>query len=295
MASPPRSARQHRRAKREGRRKAIIGGVAAVVLVIALVGGYILFAGGSDDGPEVTDVRAGNGETPATVEGPQISTPPPGHSYIATVKDDLAEIQVFEDQDAPLPAHTYPNPWLLNEDPAAKIKQTFLAERVSKDGKWLHVFLPERPNGLTGWVRTDDVVVTENPYSIGVDLAKREITVREGTKELYQGPVAVGSDETPLPDAGGQLTPTPRGIYYIRVLLQTDDPSSVYGPYAYGLSAHSETLDTFNGGDAEVGIHGNNDKSVLGKNVTHGCIRMDNDEITKLTKILPLGTPVVIS
>jgi lipoprotein-anchoring transpeptidase ErfK/SrfK len=293
MASPPRNARQHRRAKREGRRKAIIGGVAAVVLVIALVGGYIAFAGGDDD-PQVTDVRAGD-RTPSTVEGPQISTPPPGHSYIATVKDDLTEIQVFEDQDAPLPAHTYPNPWLLNDDPASPIKQTFLAERVSKDGKWLHVFLPERPNGLTGWVRTDDVVVTENPYSIGVDLAKREITVREGTKELYQGPVAIGSDETPLPDANGELTPTPRGIYYIRVLLKTDDPSSVYGPYAYGLSAHSETLEEFNGGDAEVGIHGNNDESVLGKAVTHGCVRMDNEEIEKLTKILPLGTPVVIS
>jgi lipoprotein-anchoring transpeptidase ErfK/SrfK len=68
----------------------------------------------------------------------------------------------------------------------------------------------------------------------------------------------------------------------------------VYGPYAYGLSSHSEALETFNGGDAEIGIHGNNDASVLGKNVTHGCIRMDNDEITKLSKLLPLGTRVDI-
>ena len=31
-----------------------------------------------------------------------------------------------------------------------------------------------------------------------------------------------------------------------------------------GLSRHSEALDTFNGGDAEIDIHGNNDASVLG-------------------------------
>ena len=31
---------------------------------------------------------------------------------------------------------------------------------------------------------------------------------------------------------------------------------------------------------------------MLGKNVTHGCIRMDNAAITMLSKQLPLGTPV---
>ena len=51
-------------------------------------------------------------------------------------------------------------------------------------------------------------------------------------------------------------------------------------------------LETFNGGDGEIGIHGNNDASVLGSDVTHGCIRMDNDAITELTKVIRLGTPV---
>jgi lipoprotein-anchoring transpeptidase ErfK/SrfK len=68
----------------------------------------------------------------------------------------------------------------------------------------------------------------------------------------------------------------------------------VYGPFAYGLSSHSESLEEFAGGDAEIGIHGNNDPSVLGKSVTHGCIRMDNAAITMLSKLLPLGTPVDI-
>jgi hypothetical protein len=76
--------------------------------------------------------------------------------------------------------------------------------------------------------------------------------------------------------------------------MRSPDPNSVYGPFAYGLSAHSDVLQNFDGGDAEVGVHGNNDASVLGKSVTHGCVRIDNDEITQLSKILPLGTPVDI-
>ena len=86
----------------------------------------------------------------------------------------------------------------------------------------------------------------------------------------------------------------PIGQFSIRVLVRAIDPTTVYGPYAYGLSSHSETLETFNGGDAEIGIHGNNDASVLGSNVTHGCVRIDNDAITMLSRQLPLGTPVDI-
>jgi lipoprotein-anchoring transpeptidase ErfK/SrfK len=78
------------------------------------------------------------------------------------------------------------------------------------------------------------------------------------------------------------------------VLLQAPDPNTVYGPFAYGLSSHSDTLDQFAGGDAEIGIHGNNDPSVLGHDVTHGCVRMDNAAITALAAQLPLGTPVDI-
>jgi lipoprotein-anchoring transpeptidase ErfK/SrfK len=53
-------------------------------------------------------------------------------------------------------------------------------------------------------------------------------------------------------------------------------------------------LETFQGGDAIIGIHGTNQPDLVGKDVSHGCIRMRNDQITRLSKILPLGTPVSI-
>ena len=123
-----------------------------------------------------------------------------------------------------------------------------------------------------------------DPYELDVSVGAHTIQVRDGTSVVYQGPVAVGAP----------ATPTPTGDYYVRVLLRSTDPTSVYGPFAYGLSAHSDALTTFAGGDAEVGVHGNNDASALGRSVTHGCVRMDNAEITALSALLPLGTPVHI-
>jgi lipoprotein-anchoring transpeptidase ErfK/SrfK len=111
------------------------------------------------------------------------------------------------------------------------------------------------------------------------------ITALHDGPTLYSGPVATG----------GPATPAPVGLFYFRVRMHTTDPSSVYGPFAYRLSAHSEALTTFDGGDAEIGIYGNDDASVLGQSVTRGCVPIDNTEISQLAGVLPLGTPVQIT
>lgn len=156
---------------------------------------------------------------------------------------------------------------------------------VDQQGPWVEVLLPVRPNGTTGWVRARDVRLTQNYFRITVELAAHRITVYDGDTIMLQEPIA----------SGKAATPTPVGTYYLRVLLRAPDPTTVYGPFAYGLSGHSDVLTSFNGGDAELGIHGNNDTSVLGTYASAGCIRMSNDGITRLAGILPLGTPVEIT
>lgn len=194
----------------------------------------------------------------------------------------VAQVPIFDAPRVLAPNRVLPNPWLLNDDPNLPIKQIFLVR--GRDGSWIQVLLPERPNGSTGWVRAADVRLVPVRYRIVVELGAHRITVYDADTVLLQEPVAVGTPETP----------TPPGTYYLRVLLQAPDPTTVYGPYAYGLSGHSDVLTSFSGGDGELGIHGNNDASVLGTNVTHGCVRMSNDGITRLSRILPLGTPVEI-
>jgi L,D-transpeptidase-like protein len=114
--------------------------------------------------------------------------------------------------------------------------------------------LPIRSNGSTGWVRAHDLTLSPLAFRTRVELRAHRITVFDHDRVRYQGPVAVGAP----------ATPTPAGHDYIRVLIKAPDPSTVYGPYAYGPSSHSDAYATFDGSDAEIGIHGNNDASALG-------------------------------
>ena len=229
------------------------------------------------------------GVTTTTAQSPD--TPAPvSQSFVATAKPTVTTVAVYDSPTAAAPSREFENPWLYDPTvPSSKVTQVFLVKRQAAG--WVEVLLPVRPNGSTGWVKTSDVTLTPNPFRIRVELANHTITVTNGTDVVYTGPVAVGATDPPLPDTG-KPTPTPTGEYYLRILLQAPDPNTVYGPYAYGLSSHSDSLESFAGGDAEIGIHGNNDPSVLGTDATHGCIRMDNAAITMLAQQLPLGTPV---
>jgi lipoprotein-anchoring transpeptidase ErfK/SrfK len=248
----------------------------AVFVVVLVLGAMVAGGcGGDDDRPTL-----GRKSEPVTT-APTTTLAPFTYEIAQAV---LPQVNVFADPAAPAPAHTFENPWHVNGDPAEPtVPLVFLVEEKRDDG-WLRLLLPVRPNGTTGWARTSDFQITQTRYHITVALGAHQITVYDGENILLQEPVAIGKP----------ATPTPPGRYYIRVLLQSENPESVYGPFAYGLSAHSDVLTEFNGGDAEVGIHGNNDASVLGKEVSSGCIRMSNDGITRLTKLLPLGTPVEI-
>jgi len=220
---------------------------------------------------------------------PSVATPsteprlPPYASLVAVAVG--PRVAVYQQ---PLPSavsQSFPNPWSVDpQRPAAVVEQVFLVEERRPDG-WIKVLLPVRPNGSTGWVRASNVTIHEVAYSVKVEKSAHQITVFDRGAVLYRGPVAVGKPSTP----------TPTGRYYIRVLIQAPNPNTVYGPYAYGLSSHSDALSSFDGGDAEIGLHGNDDASVLGHDVTHGCIRMDNNEIAQLAGLLPLGTPVEVT
>jgi lipoprotein-anchoring transpeptidase ErfK/SrfK len=206
-------------------------------------------------------------------------------AYVSiTAQATVSHLGVFNHPGARTPVRVLDNPWFVDpSQPSTAVPQVFLVESHRTDG-WIRVLLPIRPNGSTGWVHAADVTLSPVAYRLRVQLSAHRITVFDRGAAVYTGPVADGAPSTP----------TPTGHYYLRVLIKAPDPNTVYGPYAYGLSSHSDVLTSFNGGDGETGIHGNDDASVLGTSVTHGCIRIDNTEITRLASTLPLGTPVDI-
>jgi lipoprotein-anchoring transpeptidase ErfK/SrfK len=161
-------------------------------------------------------------------------------------------------------------------------QRTFLVRETK--GDWVRVFLPTRPNQSQGWVKRRSVRVYTNGYRLVVRLRSHELRLWRGDRIVAKYPVAVGT----------RSTPTPRGLYYIVELLKPSDPNGSYGPFSFGLSAHSNVLKRFAGGDGRVGLHGTNQPGLIGSNVSHGCIRLRNAAVRRLAKILPLGTPVYV-
>ncbi|HEY3550528.1 MAG TPA: L,D-transpeptidase [Gaiellaceae bacterium] len=149
---------------------------------------------------------------------------------------------------------------------------------------WLHVSLPVRPNHSSAWIRRRDVALGITDYRVEVEQHRHRLVLWRGSHRIVRTPIAVGK----------ALTPTPTGTYFIAYVLRTGDPSGFFGPYAFGLSAYSNVLTRFAGGDGEVGMHGTSEPWLLGKSVSHGCIRIRNAVISRLAHLLPLGTPVQI-
>lgn len=171
-------------------------------------------------------------------------------------------------------------------DPAEEIGEQLIFLVKQDMSEWLEVYLPIRPNGSTGWIRREQVELSEHRYRIELNLSDKRLVVFEGDEVLMDEPIGVGAEESP----------TPGGIYYLKELLSPPDPDGFYGPYAYGLSGFSDTEIDYNGGGGVIGIHGTDDASSVGRSVSHGCIRLTNGAIVRLVEEigLPLGTPVMI-
>jgi lipoprotein-anchoring transpeptidase ErfK/SrfK len=149
---------------------------------------------------------------------------------------------------------------------------------------WVEVMLPIRPNGSTGFVQTTDVEIYAVGGKILVDLSERELTYTLDGTEVISTTVAVGTPSNP----------TPTGTFFVTDNVTLANPNSPWGPHALGLSARSETITEYNGGDGIIGIHGTSNPSSIGQAASLGCVRLPNDLITLLHELVPIGTPVEI-
>ena len=144
---------------------------------------------------------------------------------------------------------------------------------------WYKISVPGRPNGRTGWVAASQVAIHPMPWQVVVYRGSRVIQLWKGTQLLYTNKVAVG--------APGMETPV--GLFYVTVRFKpVQEP--FLGAFAFETSAYSKLSEWPGGG--VVGLHGWNDPSVLGKAVSHGCIRISNATAEYLRDRIPVGTPI---
>jgi lipoprotein-anchoring transpeptidase ErfK/SrfK len=148
---------------------------------------------------------------------------------------------------------------------------------------WVRARLPVLPNGTTGWLPRRALGGYELVRTrLVVDLRRLRATLLRDGRAVFRAGVGIG-----LPQ-----WPTPRGEFYVRNKL-VRYRSPFYGPIAFGTSARSETLTDWPDGGF-VGIHGTNSPDLLPGRVSHGCIRMRNEDILKLGRLMPVGTPLSI-
>lgn len=235
----------------------------------ALVIAVLLLTGCAPSAP-----RANRTASPVPTVSAPAPTPPSAPSIGSAATATGPRVPVYDKPDGTV-FSTLRNPQ------AQGAPLTFLV--VTTQGKWIQVQVPQRPNGGTGWVLASSVTLATLSYSLKVSVAAKTLSLYNNNVFMKTYPVATGT--------GG--TPTPLGNFFLTELLAPTN--SGYGPYAFGLSAFSEVLSSFGGGPGQIGLHGTDDAASIGRAVSHGCIRMTNDDITALAKLLPLGTPISIA
>lgn len=163
--------------------------------------------------------------------------------------------------------------------------ETYLAleSRVdASDRTWVHVRIPGRPNGRTGWVDRDALgPLVELTTMLRIDRHALRATLYRAGRRIWTSRIGIGKAQTP----------TPTGRFWIRSRLKGFG-GGAYGPWAFGTAAYSRLSDWPGGG--VIGIHGTNEPRLIPGRPSHGCVRVPNAKIRSLARLMPVGTPVEI-
>jgi lipoprotein-anchoring transpeptidase ErfK/SrfK len=161
--------------------------------------------------------------------------------------------------------------------------QVLDAIKYKKGTSWVRIRLAVLPNGSTGWVPRGSLTGFSKTHKrLVISHSRLRATLYNRGRPIFSTIVGVGQSHYP----------TPRGDFYVREKL-SGYYAPAYGPRAFGLNARSATLTDWPGGGF-IGIHGTNAPGILPGRVSHGCVRMRNDAILRLYRLMPIGTPVQI-
>lgn len=99
--------------------------------------------------------------------------------------------------------------------------------------------------------------------------------------------VATGKTEELTPEGIFTITVKAPNPYYRKKDIPGGSPENPLGTRWIGFDA-KET-------DGRIyGLHGTNQPESIGKNVSNGCIRLQNEAIESLYDLIPLGTKIVV-
>jgi lipoprotein-anchoring transpeptidase ErfK/SrfK len=171
--------------------------------------------------------------------------------------------------------------------------------------------LPGSPLALAhGFAREGEVRYRDPPVSYGgryvvISLDEHRLYLMEDERVIWSAVVGTGIG-TRLEGAGQRWEfSTPRGMF--RVQYMEKDPVWRVPDWAFvqrgvpppPLNDPSREEPNTLGTSAiyleeDIAIHGTNEPDLLGQPVSHGCIRMTNEDVRRLFHEVQVGTPVII-
>ena len=154
------------------------------------------------------------------------------------------------------------------------------ATSETADGSWYRIELPGRSNVRHGWIASAGVQTHLVHTRILIDIRARTLKLFTRGRLRYETRTAVGRP--------GMATPS--GSFYVRAAYHATEPA--LGAYAFETSAYSKLSDWPGGGI--IGIHGTPEPQLLGRAVSHGCVRVSNSAVVALERLVPVGTAVSI-
>ena len=121
-----------------------------------------------------------------------------------------------------------------------------------------------------------------------VNLSERRVQVYQGSQLLKSYAIAVAKP--------GWETPT--GTF--KVLEMERNPTWVHPITGMAIPPGNDNplgaawIGFLSNEEGEIGFHGTNQEELIGKAVSHGCLRMRNEDVKALYSYIATGTPVIV-
>lgn len=154
---------------------------------------------------------------------------------------------------------------------------------TDQQDEWVAVLTPFTENGEPLWLELDPerLKAGRTIWNLEVDLSEFETRLYEDGELVREFPISVGMPTAPTPTGRFAITDTFRG-----------DLNEAYGCCALATTARQVNLPSgWLGGD-RIAFHGTSGE--IGAEVSHGCIRAADEDVSALVDTVPPGTPVEV-
>ena len=140
-----------------------------------------------------------------------------------------------------------------------------------------------------------DKAEPESRVTLFVSKDENMLDVRDGDKLIASFPVTVGSDETASPLGDWKVRNIAKwpNFRYDKKMLKEGERSNEFHLLPPGPNNPVGVV-WIALNKKGVGIHGSDSPDAIGRNVSHGCIRLANWDIVKLASMVKPGTAVLI-